>query len=292
VLPRLPEWLPGIVLGADWPTSGRLAILAVLSLVSLTAGYVLMVTNLRATERESARAVAELELAGEVHRTLVPPIAASTPFAEVYGRSQASSSMGGDLIDLIITDTHADIILGDVSGHGVNAGIVMAMLKSSLRTALLGGADLAATVTDANRVLAELTAPNMFATLAGVRVRAAGAMEYTLAGHLPVFHRKAAGGEWVEYDNERLPLGIDGGETYPKVSVPVARGDVLVLLTDGLTEVQNAAGEELGLEGVRAILRTAPSEGPLHILHDSIISGVRAYGKAGDDQSLILLRIL
>jgi hypothetical protein len=74
--------------------------------------------------------------------------------------------MGGDLIDVVVHEGRLDILLGDVSGHGLGAGVVMAMLKSCVRTRLLHDASLEEVVADANRVLADLTESNMFATFA------------------------------------------------------------------------------------------------------------------------------
>ncbi|MFT3684687.1 MAG: PP2C family protein-serine/threonine phosphatase [Phycisphaerales bacterium] len=231
-----------------------------------------------------------------MHASLVPPLAVASPLAEVYGRSLASSEMGGDLIDAVVSDDRVEVLLGDVSGHGVGAGVVMAMLKGCVRMRLLRNADLGEVVGDANAVLAELTEPHMFATFVAMRIRAEDdgsgtRLEFALAGHLPLFHFRAATADWVQHPNECLPLGVDGTERFTSGAVRVSRGDVLAVFTDGLMEVQNAGGKELGLEGVEAVLRRSlrPS---LETTYNAVMTSIAAHGPRLDDQSLVLVRIV
>lgn len=269
----------------------RLIVGALMCVAFTAVGFTLSVMHMRRSERQGARALAELDLAGQVHATLVPPITISCGLAEVYGRSAASSTMGGDLIDAVVSPDRLDVLLGDVSGHGVGAGIVMAMLKGCIRTRLLRAADLGEAVADTNAVLTELTEPHMFATFVALRVRSDKAVEFALAGHLPIYHYKAETREWAQHPNECLPLGVDGSERFLAGSARVSSGDVLAVFTDGLMEVQNAAGEELGLEGVEALLKQSISPS-LGSMYDGVMAGVAAHGPRLDDQSLVLVRIV
>jgi hypothetical protein len=294
MVPRIFKWLDewtGILdVGMDLPPSTRLAIMAGMCIVFSAFGYVFFDMQMRKTERKTARAMAELELASDVHRKLVPSIDLTTRWAQVRGRSIASSAMGGDLIDAIEGERGLMVLLGDVSGHGVGAGIVMAMLKASVRTAMLHGGDTTRVLDDANRVLEQLTEPHMFATFVAIRIGEGGDVEYSMAGHLPIFHRSAATGAWAEYPNSNLPLGIDAQERYASGNARLAPGDVLAVFTDGLTEVQNAQGRELGLEGVAALLARAKSDS-LAEIERAVMEGVRAHGAQADDQSLVLVRL-
>lgn len=275
----------------------------VLTIASVVAGYVLLVTVIRRFERVSERSRAELEIASRVHAFLVPRADLRLAEAEVFGRSTPSSEMGGDLIDVVPggrADANAarqrlDVVLADVSGHGVGAGIVMAMLKSSLRTRLLRAGELREVVGDANRALTDLTEPSMFATMAAVRLGAPGEVEYALAGHLPILHYRAGARSWTQYDNQNLPLGIDADEVFITGRARVEPGDLLFMITDGLTEVRDAAGRELTLEGVTAIIErvasTAGPETPLAELDEQIGRSVREHGPASDDQSIVIVRV-
>ncbi|MFO0873817.1 MAG: PP2C family protein-serine/threonine phosphatase [Phycisphaerales bacterium] len=277
-------------IGMGVSAQGRIIVLAIACVAFTVAGFALLFVHLRKTERRSARAIAELDLAREVHRTLAPPIALTTATAEVHGRSVPSSSMGGDLIDAVAGEGRLDVLLGDVSGHGVGAGVVMAMLKSCTRTRLLRGADVIEIVSDANRVLADLTASDMFATFVAMRLSPNGTLEYALAGHLPIFHHRAADGRWERYSNDNLPLGIDGRERFTSGTTQLARGDIIAVFTDGLMEVQDRSGRELGLEGVGALLAQSLASA-LPAMHEKVMAGVASHGPQLDDQSLVLMRV-
>ena len=194
-------------------------------------------------------------------------------------------------MDVLEQDGSLTVLLGDVSGHGVAAGVVMAMLKGCIRTRLLRAAPLEQVITDANRVLADLTAPNMFATLAALRLSPGGRLEFALAGHLPVFHHSAGAGRWEQHPNQSLPLGIDHRERFVAGSIAAQPGDTLAVFTDGLVEVQNGAGRELGLAGVAALLAGSLADS-LPEMHDRLMAAVRAHGPQIDDQSLVLVRVL
>jgi sigma-B regulation protein RsbU (phosphoserine phosphatase) len=286
-------------IGYDYPRQTKLIILAVICVVFTSIGFILSVMHLRKSERIGARAMAELDMASQVHASLVPAISITTPFAQVHGRSAASSSMGGDLIDAVIApgSDRLDVLLGDVSGHGVSAGVVMAMLKGCVRTRLLRAADLGEMVADTNTVLSQLIEPHMFATFVALRINSVGRtpghrrLEYALAGHLPVFHYRAAEQRWDQHPNESLPLGVDSTERFATGSTDAAPGDLLVVFTDGLMEVQNSAGKELGLGGVAALLEAHPAD-QLEAIHEKIMAGVNAHGPQLDDQSLLLVRIM
>lgn len=277
-------------LGMDLPAQTRIIVLAVLCVVFSISGFTLFVVHLRRTERRSARVHAELELAQQVHRTLVPPIELSSQRVSVYGRSLPSGEMGGDLIDAVAEGEKVDVYVGDVSGHGVGAGVVMALLKGCVRTRMLRGADLVDIVVDANRVLGALTSPGTFATFAALRVQGDGAIQYVLAGHLPILHFRAASADWARYPNASLPLGVDAEETFSSGSAAAGPGDVLALFTDGLLEVRDAKGVELGLERLAQELARHADE-PLASHHAAVMDAVRAWGAPMDDQSLILLRV-
>lgn len=260
-----------------------------LILASIVVGYILMVRFARGMERASERYRAELDLAARIHQSLVPEIALRAGRIEVLGSSAPSSSMGGDLIDAVVRGGEVDALLADVSGHGVGAGIVMGMVKSSARSLLLSSPPVDRLLTDLNIVLEQLTRPEMFATMAVVRLGPDGRGEYGLAGHLPIFHYRAATGGVDELPNEHLPLGVEAGETFRSGQVRVEPGDTLILLTDGLMEVRSAEGRELGLPALRTVIERHGA-GPLPALLGAIMGAARAHGAQSDDQSVLLIR--
>lgn len=277
--------------GMDAPELTRKIILAVMMVVLTSIGFVLFIHFVRAKERLAQRAQAELHVARVIHDSIVPPLSIRTPFANVIARSQPSTEMGGDLVDAVSRDREIDVFLADVSGHGVGAGIVMGMLKASIRTRLLArGDDLGAVLRDVNRVTADLTRPEMFATLACARVRADRSVSYALAGHLPIFHFVAANRRWNQIHNEQLPLGIEADLDFNSGSLAAGAGDLFVFLTDGLVEVMNPEGEQLGLDAVARVLESVPEHIPQAVA-DALLHAANSHGDQTDDQSVLIVQI-
>ncbi|MCC6970824.1 MAG: PP2C family protein-serine/threonine phosphatase [Phycisphaerales bacterium] len=269
--------------------NGTRSILMILAVASMIVGYILVVRLARRLESDGARSRAELDIASSIHKSLVPDIALDRAGVEILGTSRPSSDMGGDLIDAGVAGDRTDVILADVSGHGVGAGIVMGMLKSSARTLLRSSPSVQQLLTDLNVVLADLTKPNMFATMAVVRLHPGGAFEFGLAGHLPIFHFRAKTNDVVDLPNQSLPLGIEPDERFEVGASTLARGDTLLLITDGLMEVQDAAGREFGLASLRELFKNNATR-PLAEIRDAILAAALAHGTQIDDQSLVLVR--
>jgi len=261
------------------------------SALAIAGGYALFIVFIAGRGREALRLQAEMSLARQIHETLVPPLAGRVGAIEVRGVSLASSEMGGDLIDLVRHGDATDLYLADVSGHGVRAGVVMGMVKSAIRTRLLAGGDLGAILTDLNRVLHETTSPEMFVTLACLRVREGSTrIEYALAGHHPILYYAAGGGEAVELTNDAMPLGVVDDETYSVGTIDAGPGGLLVIYTDGLNECRSAAGVELGHAALRETVDGRAGDG-LESIERAVLERVRQHGSAEDDQTLMLVRV-
>jgi len=171
----------------------------------------------------------------------------------------------------------------------------MAMVKSAIRSCLINSDpsthSLEHVTTSLNRVLDQVSEPDMFATYACLRIHPSRDVEYALAGHLPILHYQAATRELIELDNASLPLGIDPGEAFPSRRLTASPGDLLIVLTDGLTEVMDDGRNQLGLSELKSLIRSL-ADRRLPDIYDELIAAVRAYGAQNDDQSLLLARIL
>jgi len=265
----------------------RRGVLALEALACIIIGHILLVRFIRSAENEQARGRAELDMARRMHESLVPDIELTTPRLSLFGRSSPSSEMGGDLIDVIHGEGVTDIFLVDVSGHGVRAGVVMAMIKSATRMRLRSCASLEVLLSELDRVLSELIEPGMFATLACLRFEQ-GSASVGLAGHLPVL--RVRDGVVEELQNEALPLGLGLDEKFPLRRADVQPGDTLVLFTDGFTEIQDAAGQLLGLDRFKDIVARHAARDP-RTAADAITAEANAFGLRGDDQTIALIRI-
>lgn len=282
-------------------SGGAGLVLAIATAACIIGGYVCFVVFVQNEVTHKIRMQAELGLAQKIHESLVPPIDISMPGALVHARSLASSEMGGDLIDAIRSGDRLDLILADVSGHGVRAGVVMGMLKAALRTELSRSRahcppGLGETLCAVNSVLSDVVAPGMFATLAAVRIdaaepRALRTVSCSLAGHLPILHISAAG-HLREWPNDHLPLALHADEPYASFDIECEAGDLLVLYTDGLTEAADGGAKQFGHGRLGAVACAHRSE-PLPDIADAMLQAVRTFAdEQVDDQTLLLIRVL
>jgi serine phosphatase RsbU (regulator of sigma subunit) len=268
----------------------RLAMDGGLSVAAAMAGYIIFFLFMGTQGVRHVRVRTELELAEKVQQTLAPPLATSRAGYEIHGKSVPSSQMGGDLLDAVYDGEAIACYVSDVAGHGIQAGVFMGMVKSAARTALLRPGSLEALLADLNRVLFEVKAGSAtYVTFACVRCGDAGKVEYSLAGNGPILHYHASSKTTSQLAMEQFPLGLFARATFQSYVIKVEPGDILALLTDGLPEVENANGEQFGLERIGELVARNAS-GPLADLTEKLFAAVRRYGSRTDDETLVLVR--
>ncbi len=267
-------------------------------LVAILGSYGCFVSYIRIAGRETFRLSTELDLAHSIQKTLVPVISKRTPAFEIYGISEPSEKVGGDLVDAVLL-TGGDTIayLADIAGHGLQAGILMGMLKTAAHTALLDGAgsEQAATLSmlmeRLNMVLPDVKEAHMYATFTALRLNLDGQSFYGMAASPPLLIWSAASKQVLRIEEEQFPLAllpVSGFPAYPFLMEP---GDLALVATDGIIEVCSSKGVEFGIENLETLLM-AEAKLPLSDLAASILKAVRAYGKQLDDQTLLLVRRL
>ena len=282
--PSVPR--PAVV---DSAIRGRITFDALASGASTIVAYVCFMTFFRREGRRYFRAHAEIELARQIHQMLVPRIETRIGNFAFYGASLPSGEVGGDLVDLVEVDGRWIGYLADVSGHGVGSGVLMGMVKSAARMKLLAVAPLSALLDDLNDALVPVRKPGMYVTMACLRYDEAAGLDFSLAGHLPMLHYQAETGTVVERSIAHVPIAMFEASRYSSQPVPFASGDLFVLVTDGLTEVFDAADVQLGLDPLKETVRSG-ARLPLPLLFDALVATARAHGEQTDDQTALLLR--
>jgi len=265
----------------------RLQIDALACFTLVILGYAFFIRFIHRVSRGHADLRTEVRLAKGIHDSLVPVVSGRVAGADYYGRSQASGTIGGDLVDVVERPEGTTFYVADVSGHGVAAGVLMAMLRTAARTALADGATLEGMLRHMNHTVCELQRPGTFATCAVLRLGSSGEAHYALAGHLPILRRNVSTGVTAELNVGGPPLGLKSDQEYPATAVDVAAGDVFLIITDGLTEVFSS-GRELGFEGIRA----AAFEGdktPANIA-ERVIACAGHFGRQLDDQTVLIVK--
>jgi sigma-B regulation protein RsbU (phosphoserine phosphatase) len=262
---------------------------------SMIVSYASFLWFIKGTATRYLRVRAEMELAHQIHQVLVPPIAVTYGEFEFAGISIPSGEVGGDLVDVVPLEPDAPQsnsnsdwfgYVADVSGHGVSSGVVMGMFKTGPLSSLLD---------DLNKVLLPLKSGSMFVTAACVRGgRTGGTLEFAVAGHLPILRvrtRASNPREVEEVTTPQIPIGMFGDYRFTSAALECDRGDLLALITDGLTEVFDARDEQFGMDAVKAILGRL-ADRPLAEISQQIVAAARAHGAQLDDQTLLLVRRL
>ena len=266
---------------------GRLVLDAIGTLVVISIGSTLFVLFMNVTATRYLRVQAELAVARDMHRVLVPSIAHTIGEYEFYGWSIASGEVGGDLVDVVDAEGRWLAYVADVSGHGVGAGMVMGMFKSALRIRALADGSVAAVLGDIQSALMPLKQPNMFVTVACVRGGAGTDVECAVAGHHPIL--RVRGGVVDEVTTPQFALGMFAEAAFTSTRVECQSGDVLALLTDGLIEVFDTANRELGFEWAKTVVGEL-ADRPLPEIADRLLADARRHGAQLDDQTVLLIR--
>lgn len=198
---------------------------------------------------------ADLDAARRAQELLSPPRqgrfgAMSYRFESIPGRIVA-----GDLFDVFpLGDQRAAFFLGDVSGKGVGAAMLMAACQSQLRTQLLSGAGLPSAMAAVNADLHQRTEASKFVTLiAGILDASSRTLTIADAGHGLLLRLDASRAHRITPE-PGFPLGVVAAAEYPALQIDVAEGDALMMFSDGAVEQQNAEGHQFGTEGVLAAL--------------------------------------
>jgi sigma-B regulation protein RsbU (phosphoserine phosphatase) len=238
----------------------------------------------------------ELAIAREIQKGLLPSILPALPGFELAAANFSSKQVGGDYYDAIPLDDHRLILaIGDVSGKGTPASLLMANIQATIRALVpldLPLTDLTARV---NNLMCPNTGGSRFVTFFwGCLDHARRVFTYVNAGHNHPYLLHADGSV-DRLDKGGMILGVmETTVPYEEGSAELREGDVLVLFTDGVSEAMNAASEEYGEERLEAVIRKAAgwgAQGLIDIIHQDIIA--HAHGAPqSDDITMMVMRVV
>ncbi|HVH88278.1 MAG TPA: PP2C family protein-serine/threonine phosphatase [Terriglobales bacterium] len=267
----------------------QLSVLGALAILTICLGYVLFIVFIRRESGRYFRMQTEMELAREIHRSLVPRFERTIGRFEIFGASIASGAVGGDLVDLAESPGGWISYIADISGHGVSSGVLMAMFKTSIRSRMANGGSPNELLEEVHRTLFPLKMPNMFVTAGVLQLQDGNRVNFSLAGHPPLLRYSRAEIKVFEHGAQNMPLGIVAEQRFCGDVLHCDPGDILLLLTDGFSEVFNADGNELGLEPLKSKLAEIADQ-PLPHIFDSLRGVSLKFGRQEDDQTMLLLR--
>jgi len=201
----------------------------------------------------------DLRNASEVQRVLLPQSSPVIPGYRVHGTNIPARIISGDYYDhLELGEGHHGVVIADVSGKGVAAGLLMAMCRSVLRAKASDSMDPAEIVAKVNRLLFPDIREDMFVSLFyGVIVGETGVIRLARAGHDPALLYRSETRAIEMVKPQGLAIGVDGGGVFERITKTVELqmepGDCLLFYTDGIQEAIDEAGDEFGIDRLREV---------------------------------------
>jgi serine phosphatase RsbU (regulator of sigma subunit) len=204
----------------------------------------------RLLEADNARKTAELDAARRLQLSLLPAALPELPDVEVAFAMRTASEVGGDYYDYRSENGALTLGIGDATGHGADAGILVATVKGLFHTTRLDHG-LRSALDRVSEGIAGLGLKRHHMSLALLRY-STGAVRFAAAGMPPLLVHRAATGEVEEILLEAPPLGVTFDRPYPELKSQVEPGDTLLLTTDGLAERRDVHDELFGYERLRS----------------------------------------
>jgi sigma-B regulation protein RsbU (phosphoserine phosphatase) len=239
---------------------------------------------------EQAALQRDLELVSQVQRKLLPPAELTLNGWEISQHYRPYRVASGDYCDVIPTPQGLYVLIGDVSGKGVAASMLVATLHGLFRTLLPDGCELGRSLERANRIFCESTVSSHYATLVCLAADESGELSVANAGHCAPFLVRE--NEVVPFESSGFPLGAFCQAQYQVSKARLKSGDSVFLYTDGLSEARNHSGEEYGASRMQAFLTGRRGHSARQLLHASL-ADLREFTSdrpPSDDLTVLCLR--
>jgi sigma-B regulation protein RsbU (phosphoserine phosphatase) len=241
----------------------------------------------------------EVEIAREVQERLFPQTLPPITGLDYAGHCRPALGVGGDYYDfLALPQGHLGVAIGDVSGKGIAAALMMASLQASLRgEATRGPENLAVAIGNINRLVYEASSANRYATFFyGQYDPATRKFDYVNAGHNPpmIFHCSDHNAKVTRLDVGGTVVGLLESFAYEQGSVSLQTGDTLVAFTDGISEAMNSADEEWGEDRMMAAIKQCDGMNADQLMQQIFLEADKfvAGAKQHDDMTVVILRVL
>jgi phosphoserine phosphatase RsbU/P len=202
-----------------------------------------LVENARLVQAEEAarRYQQELAIASSIQQRLMEVHIPEVPFARMGGRNLPCKEIGGDFFDAVSTEDHFAVAVADVCGKGVSAALLANTLQGMIYSHLVARMPLAEIVAAVNRFFTQKHLGEKYATVVIARISREGELEYVNCGHVPPL--LISNHQVTRPEKSNLPVGLLAEATYESGSCRLQAGDRLLIVTDGVTEAENARGD-------------------------------------------------
>lgn len=254
------------------------------------SGFALGNAKIHHEANEKRKFETELRIAREVQSILLPDKDPDIPGYRILGTNKPAKIISGDYFDYIpLADGRTAVVIADVTGKGVAAGLLMAMCRSALRCEILREQDPLKALTRVNKQIYADIREDMFISLAVYILNDKdGSIQMVCAGHDPApLYRKNNSIEWVKPPG--LAIGLDDGDVFARVTkihdIELHAGDCLLLYTDGVTEALNPDLDEYGSERMVDTFKKAAPNGAENIvksIHKDLAKFVSSHQQTDD----------
>ena len=260
----------------------------------MQSSLVSYIDELQRTTAKRERIEGELQVARDIQRGMIPGTFPTQADIDLYGEMIPAKEVGGDLFDFSIQSGRLYFCIGDVSGKGVPASLLMAMTRTVFRVAIQKLPAVTEIARELNEALSTDNEQMMFVTMfLGVIDLKTGEMHYCNCGHNPpaVLHDDGKA-SFVE-DEPNIPLGITPGYKFQGGDVQDVRGIPFLVYTDGLNEAENADHEPFGNDRLLEVMGSAPYKDAVEMvgrMNEAVKAHV-AGAEASDDLTMLCIRI-
>lgn len=215
--------------------------------VEISATFLVMTLLLAMELIDKLKYRDELQLARDLQASLIPKQMPATREWDIAAYNRIANTVGGDIYDFVpLPDGRTAVLFGDASGHGMAAGLVMAVAHAAFRTQLEMDPSPASIMAALNRILCRTGGSRSFFSCVYVLLSPDGSYSATIAGHPPVLKVDAQGKVIEHIGRGAYPLGIKAGLTWEIVAGSLELRERLILHSDGLTEARNPHDREFG----------------------------------------------
>ncbi len=267
-----------------WETTWAYGVYLVTLISGLAFGHVRLVKRER-EKSENARKTRELEEAREVQLSMLPDSLPELPFVDVAVAMKTATEVGGDYYDFHVAEGGAlTVAVGDASGHGMKAGILVASIKAlfSDKTGRIGVAEF---LRACSRVVRRMELGELYMTMMLVRITA-DRLVACGAGMPPIYIYRADTQEVEELVTKGLPLGWADCATYEEVDANLGPGDCVLLMTDGFVELFNEREEMLDYPRAKELFAEAAANSPSAVIEHLMDAGARWRGRRTQDDDI------
>ena len=241
---------------------------------------------------EQERIRRELELGRQIQHDMLPQSPWRLGTTEIKGVSVPAREVGGDFFNYFaLSDGQIALLVGDVSGKGVGAALLMANIQASLRTRFALGQDLAAIAREIDVDIESNTPGPVYATLFMATFDpVTRVLHYVNAGHNPQYILRRSGA-LEQMSSSGLPVGLLAGRGYTETRAELGVGDLLFFYTDGCVEAENESEEMFGAERLETLLRASAGADDLLARVESEVRAFRGAREPFDDATMMVVRV-